>query len=172
MIATGLKFIHIAAIAIWSAGLICLPFVYQQRGDIKTENDLHRMHAMVRFFYVVIVSPAAFIAIGSGTALIFVQQTFDAWFSVKLAFVGAMVVIHVISGLVILKVFEVSGRYPGWRYVAVTVITTLIVTAILVVVSGKPEIDPHAFWADLFTPGRLGELLQPHLEPFIFWARP
>ncbi len=172
MLATALKFIHIATIAIWAAGLVCLPFLYRQRSEVGVEHDLHRMHAMTRFFYVVILSPAAFVAIGTGTALIFVQQTFDAWFTLKLVFVGALVVIHILTGLVILKLFDDAGRYPDWRYVAVTAVTTLIVTAILVVVSGKPDIDVHTIGADLFQPGRLGELIGPIVEPLIFWERP
>src|SRR5690606_32333311 len=89
-----LKFVHIIAIAGWSAGLICLPFLYVQRRRLRGDA-LHRLHNFTRFFYVALVSPAAFVAVGSGTALIFVQATFEPWFAVKLAFVGIMVIIHV-----------------------------------------------------------------------------
>lgn len=172
MLATGLKFIHIAMIAIWASGLICLPFIYRQRSEVGVEHDLHRLHAMTRFFYVVILSPAAFIAIGSGTALIFVQQTFEGWFSIKLIFVGVLVVIHLLTGLVILKLFEEAGHYPNWRYIAVTIITTAIVSAILIVVSGKPRIEIAEFGGDFFQPGELGNMLWPMIEPFIVWMRP
>lgn len=161
MIATGLKFAHIATIAIWASGLICMPFLFRQRPDLAEDRDLHRMHAMVRFFYVVILSPAAFVAIGTGTALIFVQQTFDVWFSIKLFFVGLLVAIHILTGLVILRLFEEAEHYPTWRYVAVTTVTTLVATAIIAVVSAKPEIDALGFAGDLFVPGGLGERLEP-----------
>jgi uncharacterized membrane protein len=64
-----LKFVHIATISVWAAGLVCLPFLFAQRKDVGHEDALHRLHAMVRFLYVVILSPTAFVAIGSGTAL-------------------------------------------------------------------------------------------------------
>ncbi len=164
-----LKALHIGAIAIWAAGLICLPFLFRQRGGLEDGQDLHRLHAMVRFFYVVVLSPAAFIAIASGTGLIFLQQTFEVWFSVKLLLVGMLVVAHVLSGLLILKLFEEAGRYPIWRYLLVTATTTVIVTAILFVVSAKPAWDATEFGREWFMPGRLGEWLESRvgLAPYL-----
>src|SRR5690606_38216610 len=57
-----LKFAHIIAIAGWSAGLICLPFLYVQRRRLSGDA-LHRLHNFTRFFYVALVSPAAFVAV-------------------------------------------------------------------------------------------------------------
>ena len=77
-----LKFVHLAAIAIWSGGLIvvALPVLAapdaRRRGWISTGCT-----ASTRFVYVELTSPAAFVAIGSGTALIFLQATFQEWFS-------------------------------------------------------------------------------------------
>lgn len=161
MIVTLVKFAHIATISIWAAGLICMPFLYRQRSGLDEDEGLHRMHSMVRFFYVVILSPSAFIAIGTGIALIFLQQTFDAWFTAKLFFVGLLVGVHVVSGLVILELFEEAGRYPRWRYIAVTTLTTAIATAILFMVSAKPRINVHGFFPDIFAPGKLGEMIGP-----------
>ena len=63
-------------------------------------------------------SPAAFVAIGSGTALIFLQSTFREWFTLKMVLVGAMVMLHVVAGLVAVRVFAptaASGRGPASR---------------------------------------------------------
>src|SRR5690606_9523925 len=70
MISVLLKFVHILAITGWSAGLTCLPFLYVQRRRLSGDA-LHRLHNFTRFFYVALVSPTAFVAVGSGTALIF-----------------------------------------------------------------------------------------------------
>jgi uncharacterized membrane protein len=139
---------------------------------VGVEHDLHRLHAMTRFFYVVILSPAAFVAIGSGTVLIFLQQTFVPWFTVKLLFVGVFVLIHLLTGLVILKLFDEAGHYPNWRYVAVTIITTAVASVIIIVVSGKPDINIRDFQTDFFQPGRLGEMLAPVIEPLIRLVTP
>ena len=158
MSAILLKFVHVIAIALWSAGLICLPFLYLQRRRLEGEA-LHRLHNFARFFYVGLVSPAAFVAVASGTALIFVQATFEPWFSVKLALVGAMVIIHVMSGLMILRLFEPDQSYPWPRFVVVTALTSCVIGAILVTVLGKPSWLAAGWMTTFFAPGALGVLL-------------
>jgi putative membrane protein len=154
VIVTWLKFIHVAAIALWSAGLIALPFLYAQRRKLQDE-PLYRLHAFTRFFYVALVSPAAFIAIASGTALILLQGTYANWFSAKLLAVSVMTGIHIFSGLVILRLFEPEGVYPTIRAVAVVTLTTVVVCVILALVLGKPDLQwPEALLA-FFAPGAL-----------------
>lgn len=162
---TGLKFIHIATISIWAAGLVCLPFLFAQRKDVEAgdEHAIHRLHAMVRFLYVVVLSPAAFLAVGSGTVLIFLQSTYEPWFALKMALVGVMVVIHLLSGLLILKLFDETARYSRLRYVVVTGGTLLVVSAILVVVSAKPVIDFDRMVPDWVAPGALSAIVSQML---------
>lgn len=159
-----LKFLHFAAIAIWSAGLICLPGLYVQRAHVPDEPSKHRLQALVRFFYVVIISPAAFVAVGSGTALIFVREPFEAWFSLKLAFVGALVMIHIFTGLVIIRLFDDGRTYPVWRFAAATTLTVAVVGIILVVVLAKPDL-PNLIPEVLNQPGGL-KRLAASLNPF------
>lgn len=158
MSAVLVKFLHIVAIALWSGGLICLPFLYLQRKRLGGDA-LHRLHNFTRFFYVALVSPAAFVAVGSGIALIFLQQTFEAWFSVKLALVAAMVIIHVTSGALILRLFEPEQNYPLWRFLVVTALTTTVISLILFVVLGKPQWTTSGQVESLFAPGALGDML-------------
>ena len=79
-----MKLLHLTMIAIWSGGLVALPFLLFQRRSL-TGEDLHRLHRLVRALYVSILSPAAFVAIASGTALVFLRGTFVEWFSIKLS---------------------------------------------------------------------------------------
>lgn len=142
-----LKALHLVAIAIWSAGLVCLPGLYARRrsGDRALQQQLPRL---VRFLYVGILSPAAFVAIGSGTALIFLRQPYHPWFSIKLALVGLLVVAHIINGLVIVRLFEAGNLFPFWRFLALAALTLAVVLAILFVVLAKPEFSdmlPAAF---------------------------
>src|SRR5690606_4924212 len=96
MIVTWLKFVHVGSIALWSAGLIALPFLFRQRRGLDGEA-LQRLHAFTRFFYVNLVSPGAYVAVGSGTVLILMQGTYANWFSAKLLAVSAMTGIHIFS---------------------------------------------------------------------------
>ena len=153
------KGLHIVAIAFWSGALICLPGLYVQRAVVPDGPSLHRLHAMVRFLYVAIMSPSAFVAVGSGTALVFMQATFEPWFSVKLALVGVMVMAHILTGLVILRLFDEGAVYPVWRFLAATFAILSIVVLILIVVLAKPEI-PDLFPPEMRRPGALRDLFE------------
>lgn len=173
MTATLLKLVHIGAIAVWAAGLICIPFLNRQRNAVASRTQLHRLHSMVRFFYVVIVSPAAFIAIASGTALIFAQATFTLWFSLKLVLVGALVGLHLRTGHVLLRLFEPHVRWPMWRHTAMTLSTIVVATSIVTVVLTKPHLDASALGTEMFTPGRLKDLFRdeaPRERPDTFFG--
>ena len=150
-----LKFVHLATIAIWSAGLVALPFLFWQRRTLDAGADLDRLHRMTRFVYVEIASPAAFIAIGSGTALIFLQAAFQEWFSIKMVLVGAMVMLHVAAGLVLARVFLADGSFGRLSYVALSGAYLVLITAIVWVALAKPRIDSNQFATALFKPGAL-----------------
>lgn len=158
------KGLHIAAIAIWVAGLVCLPGLYLRRERVGHDEAFHSLHATVRYLYVGIISPAAFIAVGSGTALIFLQQAFDAWFQLKLAFVGVLVVLHILTGAVVVGLFRDGGEYSPFRGLVAIAAVTATAAAILVVVLAKPDLEgllPQA----LSEPGALKRLVG-ELNPF------
>lgn len=134
-----LKFIHIAAISMWAATLISLPALYVQRAYVEHQRALYALQRLVRFCYIAVASPAAFISILTGTALIFFQQTFTLWFTVKLALIGVMVTVHIFTGLVIIRLFNEGQVYPVWRFVSATVLTAATVLGIVFVVLAKPD---------------------------------
>jgi putative membrane protein len=161
-----LKFLHVATISIWAAGLLALPTLYMQRASHEGDG-LYRLHAFTRFLYVALISPAAFLAIGSGTALIFLRETYEAWFSAKLVLVAAMTGIHIFSGLVILRLFEPQQSYPAWRGIVVMTATTVVSTGILVLVLGKPALPSFSGLDPYFEPGALQGLV----GNVIAWSR-
>lgn len=97
-----LKFIHVGAIAIWMAGLIGLPGLYVQRTHVADDDQLFRLQRMVRFAFLRLVSPDAFVAVATGIGLIFARAVFEPWLSAKLALVGALALIHTLVGLVMI----------------------------------------------------------------------
>lgn len=155
---TALKFIHLAAIAIWSGGLLALPFLFWQRRAREAGPDLDRLHRIVRLVYVELTSPAAFIAIASGTALIFLQATFEEWFSIKMVLVGIMAMLHVVAGLVVHQLFSPKGRFGRFSFVALSGTYAVLIVAIVWVVLAKPQIDSNQFATHLFEPGGLSRL--------------
>ena len=152
---TFLKSVHIATIALWSGGLIILPFLFWQRRPLAAGLELDRQHRVTRFVYVKTTSPAAFVAIGSGTALIFLQGTSQEWFSLKMLFVGGMVMLHIVAGLVTTHLFAPDGRLGSASCIALTGAYLVLIIAIIWVVLAKPTIDSNQFATDLFAPGAL-----------------
>ena len=160
---TFLKFVHLAAIAIWSGGLIALPFLFWQRRALEAGPDLDRLHRIVRLVYVELTSPAAFIAIASGTALIFLQATFEEWFTIKMVLVGLMAMLHVVAGLVMHQLFSPSGRFGRFSFLTLASTYLVLVTAIVWVALAKPVIDSNQFAAHLFEPGGLKQWVRQSL---------
>ena len=160
---TFLKFVHLGAIAIWSGGLLALPFLFWQRGALGVGPELDRLHRITRLVYVELTSPAAFIAIASGTALIFLQGTFAEWFSIKMVLVGLMAMLHVVAGLVMHQLFSPSGRFGRLSFVALASTYAVLITAIVWVVLAKPHIDSNQFMVHLFEPGGLAKMLSHSL---------
>jgi protoporphyrinogen IX oxidase len=170
------KFVHITAVVIWTAGLIALPGFYLQLGRLRAsgaEIPLHdetvlRLQRAVRFTYVGIISPAAFIAVASGTLLMFQRGIVAPWFSMKLALVAGLVLAHTLTGVLLVRLFERPDAYPTWRYVAETGITLTIATAIITLTLSKATIPDELLPAALGQPGALKTLIES-ISP---WQRP
>ena len=148
------KFLHVATISIWAGGLIALPLLYWQRRGLS-DDALHGLHAFTRQFYVMLISPAAFIAVGSGTVLIFLRETYTMWFALKLGLIALFVGLHLLSGLLILKLFKPEGHYRLRRFLGETTASVLIATSILVVVLAKPDLRLWTGVEDMLRPGEL-----------------
>lgn len=157
---TLLKFVHLAAIAVWSGGLIVLPFLFWQRRALVPGTELNRLHRIARLVYVDLTSPAAYIAIASGTALIFLQATFLEWFSLKMALVGLMAMLHVVAGLILVKLFLPNGRINRPACLALSLAYAVLITAVIWVVLAKPHLDSNLFVPGLFQPGGLQRWLR------------
>lgn len=160
-----LKLVHIATIALWAGGLVVLPYLFWQRRLVAVGPELDRLHRVTRFVYVGMTSPAAFVAIGSGTALIFLQATFREWFTVKMVLVGMMAMLHVVAGLVAARVFAAEGRFGSRSCVALTASYVVLIVAILWVVLAKPAIDSTQIRPHLFEPGSLAPLVRQIFGP-------
>ncbi|MGE8941548.1 CopD family protein [Leptospira interrogans] len=170
------KFVHIAAIAIWSAGLLSLPTIYLQLQYVRMglpnvaphSDRVLRLQHVARLTYVGIASPAAFVAIASGTLLIFQRGMVAPWFSLKLALVSALVIIHTITGIALVRLFDRSRTYSSWRYVAATSSVILIAAAIITLTLAKPTLTDGFLPVALSKPGAL----KPIVESINPWQRP
>ena len=108
------KAVHIAALAVWCAGLIALPVILQAYGRspaVHTQPGFATFRLLSHRAYTRLVTPAAVIAIAAGTALIFLGHLRAPWLWAKLAAVAGMVLVHAWLGHVIAQAGEAAGGY-------------------------------------------------------------
>jgi len=154
----AVKALHILGLIIWCAGLLVIPTLYRLRSRVGEGAPLHDLHRFTRAMYVGVTSPAAFVAVGTGTGLIFLGNVFTIWMFLKLGAVGALVLLHIRAGFVILHLFEHGGRYGSWRQMGITAATLGVVATILVLVLAKPHVDATVVPYWLREPGSLQSL--------------
>lgn len=153
------KAVHILALMIWCAGLMALPGIYVRRDRLQGQ-DLHALHRLARVIFIHITSPAAFVTVIAGTALIFLRDVFTVWMALKMLAVGSLAVLHVRQGYVLLKVFEPGRGYAPWRHGLAITATLSVIGAILWLVLAKPHFEIRALPNWLLTPGGLQSLLE------------
>lgn len=154
-----IKAAHIVALCVWCAGLLILPSIYYRR-DVLRGPELHDLHRFARVVFINITSPAAFVTVIAGTALIFLRDVFTVWMALKLVAVGALVIVHLRMGHVILSLYNPGRIYARWRQVVTTVATLSAITAILWLVLAKPVIERDLAPVWMRQPGGLQSLLE------------
>jgi putative membrane protein len=138
---TGLKFLHIAALSVWCAGLLLLPILLARADNPVRPGEAARMRVFAHYAYNFCVSPAAVIATTAGGALLFGRWLFEPWMLLKLAEIGALVVLHTYLGHCVTRLGEEGYVRPVVPPAALLVAGLAVMTAILVTVLAKPHLD-------------------------------
>jgi protoporphyrinogen IX oxidase len=88
------KALHLMALILWCGGLFALPLTLALHDTAVTQADYSRIRQVTHFGYIFFITPAALVAIGSGTALIFLREVYVPWLFAKLVFVALLVGFH------------------------------------------------------------------------------
>ncbi|EPX83143.1 putative membrane protein [Rubellimicrobium thermophilum DSM 16684] len=135
-----LKALHVAMLALWCAGLFALPVMLARHDPAVSRADYARIRQATHYGYTFVITPAAVLAIASGTLLIFLREVFVLWMFAKLFFVALLVAFHAWVGHTIVRVAETEGTHeppePHWPLAVLTV----PVVAILALVLAKPDL--------------------------------
>lgn len=105
-----LLLLHISAVVCWCGTLLYLPALIASTASQQTTTEQQRHVAVVLMIYRVFMTPAALIAIVSGTALFMVGEIADYWLILKLTLVATLVLCHALSGWIILLTQQASDR--------------------------------------------------------------
>ncbi|MDX2201258.1 MAG: CopD family protein [Hyphomicrobiaceae bacterium] len=133
-----LKALHVATLSIWCAGILSLPLMLARHDRAIMQVEYARLRHYTHFAYSYGVTPAAVVAIVSGTLLIFVREVFVPWMFLKLVFVALLVAAHAWIGHTVIAVAETPGMGRPPRPARQVTLVTLPILAILVLVLGKP----------------------------------
>lgn len=99
-----LKLLHIAALVTWCGALLYLPALLLHALQLRKDTGFAQgTPPMPRFFYNSIATPAALVAIASGTLLFLLHGLLGGWLILKLGAVVLMVAAHGCFGWLILR---------------------------------------------------------------------
>jgi protoporphyrinogen IX oxidase len=107
-----LKLLHIGAVIVWCGTLLYLPAAIAGAGRGHRRG---RCNVLVRMLFTSLATPAALVAVASGTLVFVWQGPLAPWLIAKLALVGLLVLAHVACGLLILRVEHGSARLGADR---------------------------------------------------------
>lgn len=158
-----LKAAHIAALCVWCAGLVFLPMLFLGRAERPELPVLKRLWRFTWFGYRAVISPAAVLAIATGTGLIFANNVFVPWLFLKLLAVGGMVLLHMSYGHVLEKLADRDRCFPRLGSFGLVVAAHLLIVAVLLLVLGKPGVDAEIFPEWMRRPGTGQELFGKEL---------
>jgi protoporphyrinogen IX oxidase len=133
-----LKALHIVSLLIWSASLFYLPGLFALHPETRDPDAFRRLRAMTRITYVAIASPAAVLAVASGTALIPFILPFGAWLIVKLTVVSLMVLFHIYCGYAVAWLHDTPAHASPRRHLSLCVAPVVLIPTVLWLVLGKP----------------------------------
>lgn len=132
--------VHIMAMLIWCASLLFLLSLTVARCPSRqAPNDAltPRQHnSVVRQLLTLISTPAAVVAIISGTWVFLLQGSVDSWLIAKLTLVVLLVVCHTTGGVLILRTENEKKTRP-WGQILATV-SAVLMLAIVWLVLAKP----------------------------------
>jgi len=133
-----LKALHISTLLIWCAGLFYLPGLFAAHPQVANGRDFRRLRVMTRFSFVAVVSPAAVIAVVSGTALVFAAQVQGDWMAVKLGVVSLMVFFHLYCGRLLAKLGATPATRPAGAHLLLLLVPLILIPLVFWLVLGKP----------------------------------
>lgn len=147
-----LLLLHIAGLVCWGAAILCVPTLLLngelfQTGSATAGAARETGHAegttvIARRTFLWVATPAALIAVSSGTLLFTLMATLEIWMLLKLVLVSALVLVHIAIGLLMLRAERAghAARTPGWLAGGASATMLALMLAIVALVLAKPEL--------------------------------
>lgn len=140
-----IKFVHLSALLVWCACLLALPSLLALFPVTQGKVSRRRLRAATRFVYIALASPAAVVAVVSGTALIHLMQVYAPWFFAKLTLVAAMVLFHASCGKLVLVLRQQPRFWSPGLLLAMGTLPLALILGVLWLVLAQPALELPAF---------------------------
>lgn len=132
---------HIATLGLWCAALLILAGLYAAPPPADERADTQRHAIMCRYVFVLLGSPAAIVAIISGSALVALRGVNGSWLLFKLAIVALLAMYHVYCGRLLHAQEQAPlPKPPLWKGPLLILVPVLLISTILVLVLAKPDV--------------------------------
>jgi len=133
-----LKLLHVSAVIAWAGTLLYMPiFIAAISKQRRAADDDSLPPRLLRGVFVNLATPAALVAIGSGTAIFMWSGLLAHWLMVKLALVGLLVLGHAFCGMLLLRVERGDPPVSGFAHL-VMALSLLWLAGIAWLVLRKP----------------------------------
>lgn len=136
------KALHIGLMSVWMAGLAALSVLLADHAHTQAPTEFARLRRATHYSFVWVVTPAAVLAVATGTTLIFLREVFVPWMFAKLLCVAGLVALHAWIGHASVALAEGLARPGRWVPMLPLVVWAVGVAAVLTLVLGKPDIGP------------------------------
>ncbi|MGK9054256.1 CopD family protein [Neorhizobium petrolearium] len=152
-----LKALHVSMLGLWCAGLFALPLMLSKHDPAVGQADYTRIRRATHYGYTFIITPAALVAIASGTLLVFLREVLVLWMFAKLVFVALLVAFHAWVSYVLVAVAETEGSHTPPAPLVPLLLLMVPILSILFLVLAKPDFGEIPL-PELITEPRGGQL--------------
>lgn len=135
------KFLHIAFMAVWFAGLFFLPRLFIAGAREAESAGTRRLAAISKALYFRVMTPGAVLTVVLGIVLIAYGHD-GAWLPAKLGLVTLAILLHVYFGQLLLDLGAGRARHSVPFYRVLNWIPLVLLLAIAALVAAKPRALP------------------------------
>lgn len=133
-----LLLLHIVAVLSWCASLLYLPALIASWASQQSATSQQRLMDVVVLIYRLFMTPAALIAIVTGTTIFLLEEIAESWLILKLTLVFFLVLCHAFSGWIILHDQRASSQKLVLSCILLGAGIVILILAILWVMLTKP----------------------------------
>jgi putative membrane protein len=135
-----IKSFHIAFLLIWCAGLLYMPGLFSSYAHAHDRSARRHMRMITRYVFIVVASPAAILAVITGSLLAYLAPIEGTWLPAKLLVVSGLVFFHLYCGARVVQLEKGEEVHRRQFHITLVAIPLALIGVILWLVLAKPDL--------------------------------